>query len=236
MNPGGKDRWSGADFALFTREGVKYALEGDVVTYCTWPYCERVTKLMRWPEALEDTIHKTLPKNTRAMVGNSGCEVTFRHVSRGSAKKNIKYMLRWATRAYRLVGSRLVLAPMDVDLAQDVWTGGNLLRWAAAFKVPLMIFCGYRLLFQGDEFKHLRWVSKKYDFPSMGNPYEYPFDAVGEAVRNSGAEVWTGVGYDGGLANESVEKAEQFGFRGVLTTRSAWEKQYDNTKPSGKAT
>jgi len=226
MNPNLKERWPKADFGLSTGPVSSGFVKNDICTFCTARNCETPPKVLSSPISLAESIRSTLPDGVRAMVGNAGCELTFRHMFGSRASKNIRHILRWAKSAYSILGERLVLAPMDFDLLHDVMTGGRLLAWAAANKVPLVIFCGYRFVFQEDEFEHIKLYSKRYDFGSFGNPYKYPFGEISDAIKASGAEVWTGAGFEGGLLAGVLEKAERFGFGGVLTTRPAWEKYF----------
>ena len=223
LNPKNKDRWCKADFALCTTPQASTLQEGDVGTYCTARNCETPPKLMVWPTILSATIESTLPQGARAMIGNAGCELTFRHIFGRNAKRNIQHIIQWAKRSYGILGSRLVLASMDYDLIHDVMTGCKLLRWSVFHKIPLVIFCGYRFLFHGDEFEHIKKYSHRYQISDFGNPYQYPFREVSDAIYKSGAELWAGAGFEGGLQAGSIEKAERFGFKGVLTTRAAWE-------------
>jgi len=226
MNPNLKERWSKADFGLSPNPVIGNIAAGDVCTFCTANNCETPPKVLSSPTILAESIRTTLPDGVRAMVGNAGCELTFRHIFGGKAGKNIRHILKWAKSAYGMLGDRLVLAPMDYDLIHDVMTGGRLLAWAAVNKVPLVIFCGYRFVFKEDEFEHIKIYSKRYSFESFGNPYKYPFGEISDAIKASKAEVWTGAGFDGGLLAGVLEKAERFGFKGVLTTKPAWEKYF----------
>jgi len=101
-------------------------------------------------------------------------------------------------------------------------TGRRLLEWAAAHRVPLAIFCGYRFLFRSDAFAHIRQVAAQHPFNQAGNPFEYPFTEISDAIRSSHAQVWTGAGFHEGLEAGTIARAERFGFSGVLTTKAAW--------------
>jgi hypothetical protein len=177
---------------------------------------------MTSPDSLKDQILTTLRPGVRAMVGNAGCELTFRHIT-PRATENVLHMLRWADAAYELLGSRLVLAPMDFDIIHDVKTGRRLLTWAAVHHVPLAVFCGYRFLFPEDAFSHIREVCSRIPMRGWDNPYYYPYEEISEAIRHSGVEVWTGAGYHEGLAAGVIEKAELFGFAAVFTTQESWD-------------
>lgn len=230
MNPDAQDRWRDADFALSTDPDWRQAAPGDVVTFCSERSCEQPDPGLQFPATLAGQIQtwaaSESPADThpavRAMVGNAGCELTYRHIHGRGAKRNVDAMLRWAYRAFALLGDRLVLAPMDFDLIHDVMTGGRLLAWSAKRAVPLLVFCGYRFLFDADAFEHISTVSRSYPFESFGNPYRFPFDEVSDALRASGACVWTGAGYVEGIRQGAVEKAGKFGFSGVVTAKAAW--------------
>ena len=55
------------------------------------------------------------------------------------------------------------------------------------------------------------------------HPHRYPYHGIRTAIRDTGIEMWTGAGYAEGLRAGSLEKADRFGFQGVLSTRDAWE-------------
>lgn len=122
------------------------------------------------------------------------------------------------------MNTQLVLAPMDYDLIHDVMTGGKFLAWAARNRVPLLIFCAYRFLFPEDAFEHIKQVCRHYPMRAFRNPYRFPYQEISEALKQSGGEVWTGTGFHEGLAAGALEKAEQFGFGAVLTSREAWSR------------
>lgn len=212
----------GIDFAIFASPDADVTTPGGVRTYCTDPRCSGMSPVMTSPSSLADQIRATIRPGVRAMVGNAGCELTFRHiVSRGL--RNVHYMLRWAEAAYELLGPQLVLAPMEFDLVDDVRVGGRLLAWAAEHHVPLAIFCGFRFLFREDEFNHIREVAAEQPMEAPGNPYRYPYQEISDAIRRSGAEVWTGVGFAEGLAAGAIERAEHFGMAAVFTNQKAWD-------------
>ena len=225
--PNMANRWVHADFAVLALNDGQGLAKGDVRVFSVGN-SEKPAHSLTLPSSLKEMIKNGLAKDIRAMVGNTGCELTFRHRYGCAAKKNIRHILRWAEDAYVATDGKLVLAPMDFDLIHDVMTYGRLLRWAAQRNVPLAIFCGYRFLFEADAFEHIKEVSKRYDFGSFGNPYTYPFREISDAIKTSGAEVWTGVGYAEGLQAGAIDKAEQFGFRGVMTKKKAWETYYDS--------
>jgi hypothetical protein len=103
-------------------------------------------------------------------------------------------------------------------------TGGRLLAWAADHRVPLAIFCGFRFLFPEDAFSSIRKACEQSPMRAYKNPYHLPYREVSEAIRHSGAEVWTGAGFHEGLAAGVLEKAEQFGMAAVVTTQEAWDR------------
>ncbi len=214
-------RRDGIDFAVHTNPDAEVTVSDDVRTYCTERRCRGMPRVITHPETLREPIRTTLRPGVRAMVGNAGCELTFRHLTSQPAK-NVLAMLHWAEAAYELVGHPLVLAPMDYDLIHDVMTGGRLLEWAARHRVPLAIFCGYRFLFQEDAFEHMREVCRHHPMKYFRNPYHYPYQEISEAIRTSGAEVWIGAGSHEGLAAGVLEKAEKFGLAAVFTSRDAW--------------
>ena len=222
LDPAEGDRWEGADFAVFSRMEEREYQAGDVRTYCSGEFCNSPEATLELPTWLESKIQSTLQPGVRALIGNAGCELTFRQIHCENAEENVKAMLRWAEWAYGLVGKRLVLGPMDFDLIHDVMTGARLLGWAAAHGVPLAVFCGYRFLFSEDAFPEIERVSASYSFALFGNPYRYPFAEVSDAIRESGAEAWTGAGFADGLRWGVFERAREFGFSGVLTTKEAW--------------
>lgn len=76
----------------------------------------------------------------------------------------------------------------------------------------------------------------RYDFRSFGNPYRYPFGEVSSAVRQSGATVWIGAGFDGGLRAGAWEKAQTFGFSGIFTTKLAWDSFLEEQDTQGALT
>ena len=223
LNPNPEDLWKEAAFGIYIdpQQGHLVTTSADVRTYCTDPRCDGMARVMTSPASLAEEIRATLAPGVRAMIGNAGCELTFRHIFR-RPPQNIESILCWAEAALAIVKDRLVLAPMDYDLVHDIKTGGRLLAWAAAQRIPLAVFCGYRFLFRGDEFSHLQQVNAKYPFYLYGNRYRYPFTEVSEAIRSSHAEVWTGAGFTGGLEAGALQRAEQFGFAGVMTTKDAW--------------
>lgn len=169
---------------------------------------------------LEITGH---PAKCRAMVGNTGPELLAHHLWLTDFPKASDYLLRWARWAYRLLGKRLVLAPVVLALYQDILAGSQFLRWAADHNVTLIFWCGYRLLFANDAFDYMvkECSIRRHDWP--WHPFRYPYDDVSAAIKESGVEAWTGAGFLDGLKLGAMEKAAAFGFRGVLTTTHAWE-------------
>ncbi|MCC7481759.1 MAG: hypothetical protein IT541_09585 [Hyphomicrobiales bacterium] len=224
LNPSA-DRWKEADMAIHTDPDSPDVLSGDVCTFCSERSCERPnpSTVLARPLSQEMLAFADRGDGVRAMVGNAGCELTFRHLEGSHARRNITRMLRWAMCSYTLLRRRLVLAPMDLDLIHDVMTGRQFLEWASTHRVPLVIFCGYRFLFHGDAFEHIRQVDLQHPFNQAGNPFKYPFSEISDAIRSSHAEVWTGAGFHEGLEAGTISRAERFGFSGVLTTRAAWE-------------
>ena len=224
MNTAPDDRWDGADLAIQTDPSNSSLDVGDVRTFCSEVSCEHANPALSLPRFLEPSIHAFVNQHDgmRAMVGNAGCELTYRHLYNRNPRRNIRAILRWANWAYKLLSHRLVLAPMDLDLIHDAMTGRRLLDWAAFTRVPLVIFCGYRFLFREDEFDHIRKVAAQHPFNQARNPYVYPYTEVSDAIRRSHATVWTGAGFDEGLRAGSIHKAERFGFSGVLTSKAAW--------------
>ena len=218
----------GIDCIIHTNPDADVTVPGDVRTYCTERRCEGMPPVITSPESLKDQTNATLKPGVRAMIGNAGCELTFRHIT-PRPKTNVRAMLCWAEAAYEIIAERLVLAPMDFDLIHDVMTGGRLLTWAAKHRIPLLIFCGYRFLFPEDAFEHIRKVCRRLPMRRERNPYSYPYTKISEAVRQSGAEVWTGAGFHGGLAAGATEKAEQFGYAAVFTSRESW-KRFDSSR------
>ena len=213
----------GIDCIINTNPDADMTVPGDVRTYCTERRCEGMPLVITSPESLREEIIATLKPGVRAMVGNAGCELTFRHITPRPGT-NVCAMLCWAEAAYEVIGERLVLAPMDYDLIHDVMTGGRLLKWAAKHRVPLLIFCGFRFLFPEDAFDYIRQLCARYPMRLSRNLYSYPYTEISEAVRQSGAEVWTGAGFHEGLVAGALEKAEAFGFSAVFATREAWVK------------
>ncbi|MEN6449891.1 MAG: hypothetical protein ABFC96_05305 [Thermoguttaceae bacterium] len=223
----------GIDFVMHAADIVDVVTPGNVRTYCTDPLCSGMAPVMSSPASMADQIRATIRPGVRAMVGNAGPELTFRHiVSRGV--RNVHYMLRWADAAYELLGPQMVLAPMEFDLVDDVRVGGRLLAWAAEHRVPLAIFCGFRFLFREDAFDHIREVAAAMPMEAPGNPYRYPYAEISDAIRRTGAEVWTGVGYAEGLAAGAIELAEQFGMSAVFTTQEAWD-CWNQSKAAGNS-
>lgn len=213
---------NGIDFAIHASSNADVTTPDSIRTYCTENRCEGMPPVMTSPYSLADRIRATIRPEVRAMVGNAGCELTFRHIV-SSGRRNVHYMLRWAEAAYELLGAQLVLAPMDFDLIDDVKTGGRLLAWAAERHVPLAVFCGFRFLFPEDAFPHIREFCKRIPMRVPGNPYRFPYREVSEAIRRSKAEVWTGAGFSEGLAAGVLDKAETFGLAAVFTTQKAWD-------------
>ncbi len=209
------------DFVIHTNPDADVTRPGNVRTYCTERRCEGMPPVVTRPESLRDQTIATLKPGVRAMLGNAGCELTFRHIT-PRPKTNVRAMLCWAEEAYGIIGEQLVLVPMDYDLIHDVMTGGRLLKWAAKHRVPLLVFCGYRFLFPEDAFEHICQVCARFPMRASRNPFSYPYTEVSEAVRQSGAEVWTGAGFHKGLIAGAMDKAKEFGFTAVLTTREAW--------------
>ena len=158
----------GMDFALHTNPAADVASPGSVRTYCTEERCEGMPPVMTSPKSLKEHIVATLRPGVRAMVGNAGCELTFRHIT-PRTKENVPHMLRWADAAYELLGAQLVLAPMDFDIIHDVRTGGRLLTWAAVHHVPLAVFCGYRFL-RPDQILLREYARRRvYSVPSLAS-------------------------------------------------------------------
>ncbi len=211
----------GIDCVLHTNPNADVTVPGDVRTYCTERRCEGMPPVVTQPESLREDIIATLKPGVRAMLGNAGCELTFRHITPGP-EENVRAMLCWAEEAYGIIGEQLVLAPMDYDLIHDVMTGGRLLDWAAKHHVPLLIFCGYRFLFPENAFSHIEMVCARMPMNDWSNPYQYPYLEVFQAIQRSGAEIWTGTGFHEGLEAGVLEKAKAFGFSAVLTTRESW--------------
>lgn len=177
---------------------------------------------MTSPYSLADHIRATIRPGVRALVGNNGAELTFRHIV-GRGRRNIRLMIAWAEAAYTLLGVQLVLAPMDEDLIDDVQTGGHLLAWAGAHRVPLAKHCGFRFLFPEDAFPPDHKLCPNDGLLIPGNPYRFPYREISEAIRRSGAEVWTGAGCADGLMAGVLDKAEEFGMAAVFTTQDAWD-------------
>lgn len=215
------DRSDAIDFVVHANLKADVTAPGNVRTNCTETRCEGMPPVMTSPTSLKDQIRSSVRPGVRAMVGNAGCELTFRHIV-ARPRKNVRQMLRWADAAYELLGIQLVLAPMDYDLIHDVMQGGPLLAWAAEHRVPLAVFCGYRFLFPEDAFPHIQHVCRQHPMKQFANPFDYPYSEVSDAVRQSGAEVWTGAGFTEGLAAGTLEKAERFGFASVFTSREGW--------------
>ena len=211
----------GIDFVIHTNPAADVTVPGDVRTYCTERRCQGMPPVITRPESLRDQTIATLKPGVRAILGNAGCELTFRHIS-SCPKENVDHLLDWAEVAYEHVKTQLVLAPMDYDLVHDVMMGGRLLEWAAKHRVPLLIFCAYRFLFLEDAFPHVKSVCAQMPMNDWGNPYQYPYQEISQAIQRSGAEVWTGAGLHEGLAAGVLEKAKAFGFSTVFTTREAW--------------
>lgn len=225
LNPAGEEHWASADFALHTAPGHRCVIPDDVGTFQSTNSCEQPDRALALPVRLLRELNQfviTQAFSCRAMVGNAGCELTFRHRFGNDARRNIHHILKWAEQAIGILGSRLVLAPMDLDLIHDVATDCQLLNWAARAHVPLAIFCGYRFLFPADAFVHIRQVANIHPWPPEIDPFGYPYAAIADAIQRSGAEVWTGAGFDEGLNANALELAKRFGFKGVLTTPSAW--------------
>lgn len=214
--------YDGCDFRVFLSPTTDEAGKGDVRTYCTETRCDGMPSIVTSPRELRMHLVETLKPGVRAFVGNAGCELTFRHVF-GEPERNVQEMLRWSQEAFELIGPQLVLAPMDYDLIHDVMTGGALLAWAAHHHVPLAVFCGYRFFFPEDAFSHIKATCAQHPMNNFHNPYCYPYTEVSRAIRDSGAELWTGAGFVEGMRAGAVRKAEEFGFAGVLTSREAWE-------------
>lgn len=169
-----------------------------------------------------------VPERFRVLIGNVGCELTFRDMYPIEHVKNVREMLKWAKWAYSLLGDRLVLAPMDFDIIHDVLYGGKFLRWAAYYKVLVVVFCGFRYFYRADESELMIRLQKEFPFEGFGNVYQYPFHAVKDILRNVSGEVWTGgggaCGKEGyGLRKDVMRRAEEFGFQGVVTTLEAWQ-------------
>ena len=214
----------GIDCVIHTNPDADVTVSGNLRTYCTERRCEGMPRVITHPEALKDQIAATLKPGVRAMIGNAGCELTFRHIT-PRPKENVRAMLSWAEEAYKIVGEQLVLAPMDYDLIHDVMTGGRLLDWSAKNRVPLLIFCGYRFLFSENAFEHIRTVCARMPMNDWKNPYhQHQYREISQAIKRSGAEVWTGAGFHEGLATGALEKAEEFGYAVVFTSRESWNK------------
>lgn len=218
------ERMSDANFAIRTANDSRGLQSNDVMGFYTCASCSDPVRFRTTPTKIAGDIIEQLPKDIRAMIGNMGCEVSFRHVVDNEVFLNTELMLDWAKKSFGIIGQRLVLGPTDMDIIQDVMTGGRLLEWAGTHKVPLAIFCGYRFLFEEDAFEEIRKYSKEIPFAMCHNPYDLPYEEISHAIRSTGAEVWTGAGFHEGLLNGTMQKAEKFGFKGVLTTKAAWEK------------
>ena len=222
---GGSETLAGKDidFVVHASSDTNVTTPGNVRSYCTDKRCEGMSPVMTSPFLLADHIRATIQPGVRAMVGNAGSELTFRHIVSNS-RKNVLNMLHWAKAAYKLLGAQLVLAPMDFDLIDDVKTGGRLLTWAAEHNVPLAIFCGFRFLFPEGAFPYIRDFCKRIPMEVPGNPYRYPYSEISEAIHCSGAEVWTGAGFHEGLAAGALDKAKEFGMAAVFTSQDAWNR------------
>ncbi len=215
----------GIDCVLHTNPNADVTVPGDARTYCTRTLAQLLPPVPTHPESLREQIHSTLRPGVRAMVGNAGCEISFAYFRRVTTRprRHVDAMLRWAEAAYELVGSQLILAPFNYDLVHEVMDGSRFLAWSAQNHVPLILFCGYSFLFPDDAFEAVRLRWKSWPYPC---PYKYPYREVSEAIKKRGAEVWTGAGFQEGLKSGVLEKAEEFGFSMVLTTREAWS-QWD---------
>jgi len=164
----GGERREGIDFAISLHTGMDAGIKaGDVRIYTTNNRADGMRPELTSPLTLEPYIRQTLQPGLRVMIGNAGGELTFRHVYR-YPRPNVRELLRWAEESFRLVGRRLVLAPMDFDIVDDVSLGGPLLSWCAGHGVPLAVFCGYRFLFAPGETGTMQGLQKKY--PMDGPP------------------------------------------------------------------
>ena len=101
--------------------------------------------------------------------------------------------MHWADEAYAIMGNRLLLAPMDIDLLHDASFDGPLMQWAAVRKVPLAIFCGFRFLFPEDAFSEIDTISKKYPFPFDCAETRRLVAKLATLIQQTGVEIWTGM-------------------------------------------
>lgn len=225
----------GVDVVLHTCPGLTVESPGQIRTYTTDNRAEGMTPVVTSPFDLEETIHATLRPGVRAIIGNAGAELTFRHVF-GSIRDNVRQLLNWANEAYELVGDRLILGPMDYDLLQDAMYGCRLMRWAAKRNVPLAVFCGYRFLFPPDAFEHIRWACWRFPMDVPWSHYRYPYRHLSRQVRQTGVELWVGAGTYEGLAAGTLERARDFGIRGVFTDRGSWLRYFQDREMEAATT
>jgi len=179
------------------------------------------------PHQIDDEIRRAadaLP--ARLLIGNDCTELLFHHACSIDAKANVDNLIRWADWCYGLVGSRAVFAPLFLGLVFDYAQGSRFLSWLSDHKVPIVLFSGWRLLLDpktlvGRHADEVMGYDQFYDYD--WHPHRYPYAELSAAIKETGAEVWTGAGYVEGLRAGTLAKAVAFGMSGVVTNRCAWE-------------
>jgi hypothetical protein len=224
------DRWKQADFGVLwggrkgrEKLGTVSGFPGDV-------------------KVLFDALHvpgpprSSLLKRSEVLAGNGyrvalgnhfAGELSFRFfpaMRRSShffdAKKNSNLILSWARAGYAAIGQNLVLAPMPLDLIQDMTLDAPLMHWAGEHRVPLLIWCGFRFLFRRDAFDGIQRSFRRWPWPK--NPYRMPYNEISVMIGRTNAEMWTGAGLEEGIKHKVVDRAAKFGFAGVMTSKKAW--------------
>lgn len=179
------------------------------------------------PHHLDDEIRRVAAEcPARLLIGNDCVELLFHHVCGIDARANVENLVRWAEWCYTLVGTRFAVAPMFLGLVFDYAQDCRFMRWLAEYRVPMILFSGWRLLLDPKTLceRHASEVmghDQFYDY--KWHPHRYPYAELSAAIKATGVEVWTGVGYAEGLRAGTVAKAEAFGMKGVLTHRAQWE-------------
>ena len=193
------------------------------------------------PTEIADDIREIIDTyGCRVCVGNDGAELLMHHAAGPDAEKNVTALLAFADWAYSVAGERLTLSPMFFPIVFDLLTGSRFLWWAASHRVPLVWYWGWRTLHAPEDVTRILeatgsagddWQNLKRDW----NKHAYPYDAIRDAIRETGVEVWTGAGFSTGLERGTMNRAEGFGYDGVFAHAGTWRTAEHNIREDGDA-
>ena len=244
-----RPRWDGADFVVMTTQAdlsavktgfyanwdgdrdrvrFEFGLDDVLTACCHWgPLDGLGPDFVNFDSAFEDELRELAKRWLgRICVSNEHGELTCRNaVGPWHDCMNSEAMRSFAEQAFSIVGDRLVLSPIPYDLCQDVKCGAGLMRWCAERNVPLLMYCGFWFLLTDAEKRMNKSWDKYIPMAFVGKSgwiFERPFTEISDAIKETGVEAWSGVGWVDGLRLGMVRRLEDFGFKGVMTSRAHW--------------